>query len=182
MQKLALFILRIAGWKCEMTTPNFKQGVIVVAPHTSNWDFLWGKVGYAAMGRFAHFAIKKEWFSIPILGSLLKKTGGIPVDRSKATHFTDEVAAMFLNDETFSIAIAPEGTRKLNPRWKRGFYHIAVKANVPIALVKIDYEKKCLSLFELFIPSGDEHADIKAIKEKYRGVVAKNPHQFSIDN
>ncbi len=180
MRKLAQLILRLFGWKFEVNVPDFKQAVIVVAPHTSNWDFLLGKLGYTAMGRFAYFAIKKEWIEIPVIGALLKKIGGIPVDRSKASHFTDQIANLFQNDPNFCIAITPEGTRKLNPRWKRGFYHIAVKAGVPIALVKIDYGKKVLSLFEMFQPTGDEHADIKAVKEKFRGVVAKHPENFSI--
>jgi 1-acyl-sn-glycerol-3-phosphate acyltransferase len=180
MQKLARFILRLIGWKYEITAPEFKQAVIVVAPHTSNWDFILGKLGYMAMGRFAHFAIKKEWTSAPLIGSLMRKIGGIPVDRSKATHFTDQIAAEFKKDPNFCIAITPEGTRKLNPRWKRGFYHIAVKAGVPIVMVKIDYGQKKMSLFDLFTPTGDEHADIKTVKEKYRGAVARHPENFSI--
>lgn len=182
MQKLATFILRIFGWKCEVTTPEFKQAVIVVAPHTSNWDFLLGKLGYAAMGRFAYFAIKKEWITAPIIGPLIKKMGGIPVDRTKASHFTDQIAAEFKKNENFCFAITPEGTRKRNSKWKRGFYHIAVKAGVPMVMVKMDYAQKKLILFDLFFPTGDELADIKTVKEKFRGTVAKYPENFSIDD
>lgn len=182
MQKLAQFILRLTGWKYEITVPDFKQAVIVVAPHTSNWDFILGKLGYTALGRFAHFAIKKEWVTAPLVGPLIKKMGGIPVDRSKASHFTDQIAAEFTKDPNFCIAITPEGTRKRVTRWKRGFYHIAVKAGVPIVLVKIDYRQKTMSVFHVIHPTDDEQAVIKLVKEKFRGVVARHPENFSTGN
>lgn len=180
MQKLAQLILRVLGWRYEITTPDFKQAVIVVAPHTSNSDFILGKLGYMALGRYAHFVIKKEWIKAPLIGPLLKKIGGVPVDRDKASHFTDQIADEFKKDANFCIAITPEGTRKRNPRWKRGFYHIATKAGVPIVLVKIDYGQKIMSVFDLFTPTGDEHADIKAVKEKFRGAIGRHPENFSI--
>jgi len=178
MQRLAQFFLTLFGWTYSAVTPDFKKCVLVVAPHTSNWDFLWGKLGYTAMGRNANFVIKKEWMIWPI-GGILRKLGGIPVDRTKISHFTDQIAEIYHSREVFNIAITPEGTRKRNPRWKRGFYHIAVKANVPIVLVKIDYGQKHMSLFDVFTPTGDESADVKAIQEKFRGAVAKHPENFS---
>jgi 1-acyl-sn-glycerol-3-phosphate acyltransferase len=92
----------------------------------------------------------------------------------------DHVADIFRSQKTFRLAITPEGTRKRNPKWKKGFYHIAVKAQVPIVLVKIDYKEKKMSLFDVFTPTGDEAADIKAIKQRYKGATAKHPDQFSI--
>lgn len=180
MQAIARFILKVCGWTYEVNTPDYKKCVLVVAPHTSNWDFIWGKLGYTAMGRNAHFVIKQEWLKVPVVGYLLKKLGAVPVNRSKITHFTDQIAKEFSRREAFSIAITPEGTRKRTPRWKRGFYHIAVKAQVPIVLVSIDYGKKLMRLGADFHPTGDEQADMKVIMNHYKDVVAKYPEHFSI--
>ena len=179
MQKLAKFILKIIGWTCEAKTPDFKKSILVVAPHTSNWDFLLGEIGYTAIGRKANFVIKEEWMRWPF-GGLIRKLGGIPVDRSKATNFTDKIVEIYNTHDVFNMAITPEGTRKRNPRWKRGFYVIAEKANIPIVLVKIDYEKKDMCMFEVFEPTGDIATDIQAIKMRYKGCVAKHPENFSI--
>ncbi|NLE31819.1 MAG: acyltransferase [Bacteroidales bacterium] len=180
MQGIARFMLKVCGWTCSAHTPDYKKSVLVVAPHTSNWDFVWGKLGYTALGRNANFVIKQEWINVPVLGYLLKKMGGIPVDRSKVSHFTDHIAELYRQREAFNVAITPEGTRKRNPRWKRGFYHIAIKAQVPIILVTIDYGKKHMSLSAEFTPTGDEHADIKAVMNHFKDITPKHPENFSI--
>lgn len=180
MQGIARFILKVCGWTCSAHTPNYKKCVLVVAPHTSNWDFVWGRLGYTALGRSANFLIKQEWMKVPVFGFLLKKLGGIPVDRSKASHFTDQIAALFQQLDEFNLAITPEGTRKRNPRWKRGFYHIALKSQVPIVLVTIDYASKHLSLSAEFTPTGNEQADIKAVMHHFKDVTPKYPEHFSI--
>jgi len=179
MKKIAQFILNLMGWKYEVLTPMFDKCVLVIAPHTSNWDFLMGELGYTAMGSSANFVIKKEW-TTGLLGPIIKKLGGIGVDRSKANRFTDQIADLYKTREKFSLAITPEGTRKRNPKWKKGFYHIAIKAQVPIVLVVIDYKKKYMALFDVFTPTGDEQADIRAIQQKYKYATGKNPDQFSI--
>jgi len=179
MQKFAQICLKLMGWKYEALTPDFKKSILLVAPHTSNWDFMMGKLAYTALGRNANFVIKNEWMNGP-LGFIFKKLGGIGVDRHNATHFTDQIAEIYNTRDRFNLAITPEGTRKRNPKWKKGFYHIAIKAKVPIVLVVIDYKKKDMSLFDVFTPTGDEHADIKAIQQKYKGATGKHPDQFSI--
>ena len=179
MQKLSKLILRLLGWTYEAKTPDYNKCVLVVAPHTSNWDFFMGKLGYTALGRNANFVIKKAWMFWP-LSILITKLGGIPVDRSKANRFTDQIADIFNKRDIFNIAITPEGTRKINTKWKRGFYIIALKAKVPIVLVKIDYGEKKMSLFDVFIPTGNEHEDIEAIKQKFKGAVARHPKNFAI--
>jgi 1-acyl-sn-glycerol-3-phosphate acyltransferase len=170
-------LLRLMGWKWEAKVPELDKSVLMVAPHTSNWDFIMGKLCYTAMGRNANFVIKEEWMKGPA-GWILKKLGGIGVDRSKVQYFTDNVAELFHTHEHFNVAITPEGTRKPNPKWKKGFYHIAMKAGVPIVLVKIDYGIKTVSLFHIFYPTGNEKVDIEAIQEMYRGVTGKHPKNF----
>ncbi|HET9571228.1 MAG TPA: 1-acyl-sn-glycerol-3-phosphate acyltransferase [Bacteroidales bacterium] len=176
-QGLCKGILRLIGWKWDSSIPDLDKCVICVAPHTSNWDFVMGKLAYTALGRNANFVIKQEWMRGPI-GKLMSKLGGIGVDRNKPSMFTDQMAELYRTRSKFNLAITPEGTRKANPKWKKGFYHIAMKAQVPIALVKIDYGNKQMSIFELFTPTGNEQEDIFAIQQKYMGVKGKHPEKF----
>jgi 1-acyl-sn-glycerol-3-phosphate acyltransferase len=171
-------VLRIAGWKFIRTVPEVKKSVVCVAPHTSNWDFILAKLSYTATGDAApSFFMKKEWFFFP-LGVLLRAMHGIPVDRSKRTSLTEQVAAEFAKRDTFHIGITPEGTRKAVKEWKKGFYQIAIKAEVPIQLAYLDYGKKECGITELFYPTGDEKADIEFIQGFYKNVTARFPERF----
>lgn len=167
MQKLSKFILRTFGWKPYATVEEPPKSVICVAPHTSNWDFIIGKLFYWAMGRNAGFLMKKEWFFFPV-GSLMRSMGGVPIDRSKRHSITQQMINEFENREKFHLAITPEGTRSLNKNWKLGFYHIAVGAKVPIQLAVIDFKNKEMGIKEVFYPTGNENADLKYIYDFYR--------------
>ena len=180
MQRLCKLIMRLAGWQVIVSVPEQQKSVICVAPHTSNWDFILGKLGYTSIGRTAHFLIKKDWFVFPF-GLFFRAIGGIPVERSKKTRMVDQVAAMFAQYPTFNVAITPEGTRKRNERWKRGFYYIALKAGVPIQLAYLDYERRVLGIERLFYPTGDEAADLRAINEYYDGRKGRYPELFSLN-
>jgi len=114
---------RILGWKTNVTVPDYDKCVITAAPHTSNWDLFIGKLFYGAIGRKTYFMMKKEWFFFP-LGLIFKAVGGIPVDRGRKTSLVDQMTAKFANSKKFQLAITPEGTRKANPNWKKGFYFI----------------------------------------------------------
>lgn len=171
----------MAGWHHVTTVPEPPKSVICVAPHTSNWDFILGKLYYWAEGRNASFLMKKSWFFFPI-GNVLQRMGGVPVDRVHRTSVTKIVEAMFSSCPHFHIAITPEGTRKRVKNWKMGFYHIAVEAGVPIQLAYIDYGKKELGITGIFYPTGDEKADLRKIQTFYRGVQARYPERFYIDD
>ena len=171
------FLLRCAGWRVLDLVPDEPKCVICVAPHTSNWDFIVGKLAYNALERNASFLMKKEWFRFP-LGSLFRSLGGIPVDRSKKTSVTDQLAEVFRTRSSFQLAITPEGTRKPNPDWKKGFYYIALKANVPIHLAYLDYGRKEAGVGARFIPTGDEQTDIEQIKAFYKDKQGKKPANF----
>ncbi len=176
---ISAFILKLFGWKAVMTVPDEPKCVICIAPHTSNWDFVVGKLGANAIGKKAGFLMKKEWFVFP-LGPIFRAMGGIPVDRSRKTSVTDQVAAEFERHERFEIGITPEGTRKPNPEWKRGFYYIALKANVPIQLAYLDYGKKEIGIGKTFVPTGNVDADMGAIKNFYKNIRAKKPENFKM--
>ncbi|OQB31461.1 MAG: Acyltransferase [Bacteroidetes bacterium ADurb.Bin174] len=177
MQKLSRWILRIAGWTIKVTVEEPPKSVICLAPHTSNWDFIIGKLSCWALKRKLSFMIKKSWFVFP-LNLIFGAMGGMPIERNKKTATTDQVAERFRQSDSFHIAITPEGTRSLVKKWKMGFYHIAVKANVPIQLAYIDYGKKEVGITEIFIPTGDEKADLKYIRAFYKDVQARFPEKF----
>ena len=151
-KRFSRFLFKCAGWKAVALTPDYNKCVLVVAPHTSNWDFVVGKLAYNALGREGNFLIKKEWFRFPF-NYFFKAIGGIPVDRGKRQRMTEAIIDLFSERDHFCLGITPEGTRKPNARWKRGFYHIAINAKVPIVLVKLDYGNKCVTLFRYFIPA-----------------------------
>jgi len=181
MQKISNFILKSLGWKFVITVPEPPKSVICIAPHTSNWDFFVGQLSYWALGRKASFLIKKSWFFFP-LNYFFGAIGGVPIDRSKRTTVTDQMAEEFNLRETFHLAITPEGTRSLVKKWKMGFYYIAVKANVPIQLAYFDYAKKEMGITKVFYPTGDENADLKEIQDYYQNVTACNPGNFHLQD
>ena len=166
------------GWKCVSTEGvDTPKCVVCVAPHTSNWDFIVGKLFYTSLGYTAGFLIKKEWFFFPF-NLIFKSMGGVPVDRGKRTSVTEQVAQMFNEHERFQIAITPEGTRKRVKEWKKGFYFIAQKAQVPIMVAYFDYAKKEVGSKGLFYPTGDVEKDILEIRKMYNGVSGRHPENF----
>lgn len=174
---LSKFILKLMGWKIGQVLPEVNKCVIAVAPHTSNMDFIIGKLAYTAIGRTANFLIKKDWFFFPF-NHLFNSIGGIPVDRNKRTSITEKLAEEFEQRDKFQLAVTPEGSRKPVRKWKKGFYYIAYKANVPIVLVALDYGTKTVSFLDTFYPTGDTDGDIATIRAKYNDIEAKHPEQF----
>ena len=175
---LSKAILKWFGWKtasCEGF--ELPKCVICVAPHTSNWDFVVGKLFYTSIGMTAGFLMKKDWFFFP-LGCIFRAIGGIPVERSKRTDMVEQVAQRFDAADSLAIAITPEATRKPNKEWKRGFYYIARRAGVPIVLAYIDYGKKRIGLDREFTPTGDIEADMNEIKRYYMQFEGKNKNNF----
>ncbi len=179
MQKISQFILKFFGWKLNVQVDEPQKSIICVAPHTSNWDFPIGKLSYFALGREASFLMKKSWFFFP-MGLIFKALGGVAVDRSKKNSVTDLMAEEFENRSHFHLAITPEGTRSLVDKWKMGFYHIAVKANVPIQIAYIDYKKKEMGILDVFYPTGDEKADLEKIQYYYKDIEACFPEKFNL--
>lgn len=170
----------ILGWKEIVDQPRPEKCVICVAPHTSNWDFLIGKSYYTAKGLTSNFLMKKEWFFWP-LGPLFRYLGGIPVERSRHASLTDQLAEKARQASHFSLAVTPEGTRSLVRQWKRGFYFIALKANLPILLYGIDYAKKEIVCTCTVRPSGDVEADMRQIMDYYRNFTARHPEKFAVE-
>jgi len=170
----------ILRWKAEVSVPDFKKCIICAAPHTSNLDLIMGKLFIGSVGRKAGFMMKKEWFVWP-LGGIFRAMGGIAVNRCKHSgSLVEETVRLANENETFQVAITPEGTRKANPRWKKGFYNIALNAKLPIVLLGIDYKKRLVSATKYVIPSGDYEADLAEIKEFFTQFTARHPAQFAV--
>lgn len=177
---IAAWILKKAGWTVNITVPDYPKVIICVAPHTSNWDFIMGKLAYAAVGRKAGFLMKEAWFFFP-LGYLFRAIGGIPVPARRGSSLTAEIVKKFDTSSRLALAITPEGTRSRTSRWRHGFLHIAMAAHVPIVLGAIDYARKEITITDTFTPTGDVDADLEAIKRYYRPFSGKYPEKFSTD-
>ena len=179
MKGLCRWLLyQLMGWKLNVTEPYPEKCITCLAPHTSNWDFLIGQFYARAEGMKTNFLMKKEWFFWP-LGPVFKKMGGIPVWRSKHTSMTDNLAQTARERKHFILCITPEGTRKQNAEWKKGFYYIAQKAEIPILLYGVDYEKKVIACTKTLYPDGDIEGQMREIKLYYKDFKGKKPQNFT---
>jgi 1-acyl-sn-glycerol-3-phosphate acyltransferase len=175
---LGRFMMGIRGWHVEGEVPDVRRMVLIVAPHTSNWDFLTGLWVKLALHMGARFVGKHSLFRWP-LGIVMRWLGGIPVDRSAAAGFAAESARALRDADRMTLVIAPEGTRRRTDRWKSGFYRIAVDAGVPILLVAFDYPRKAIVFGPLFEPTGDYERDLQAIRSRYRPEMALRPENYA---
>jgi len=182
LQKFCQWMLSVLGWKMIGSLPDIKKYVLIVVPHTSNWDMPIGLLARFSLGTKIHFLAKKEIFVFPVKG-LFKALGGIPVERSKSINRVDMLVTTFQEHERFILAVAPEGTRSPVKRWKFGFYHIAHKAEVPLVMVGFDYAKKEIIIREPFNTTGDLPKDYQVMLQFFQGIQGKRPKELpqSID-
>jgi 1-acyl-sn-glycerol-3-phosphate acyltransferase len=175
---LGRFMMGIRGWRVEGEFPDVPRMVLIVAPHTSNWDFptgLWVKLAMRMGGRFVG---KHTLFRGP-LGVFMRWLGGVPVDRSAAAGFVEETARVVRKSERMTLVVAPEGTRKHSDKWKSGFYRIAVAAGVPIFPVGFDYRRKVIRFDPLFHPTGDYETDLAELQSHFDAGMALKPENYS---
>ncbi|MGK2963112.1 MAG: lysophospholipid acyltransferase family protein [Gemmatimonadaceae bacterium] len=171
--------MSLTGWKFEGVVPDEPKFVIIVAPHTSNWDFPLGVMALFSLGFRVSFLGKHTIFKWP-LGIFMRWLGGIPVERSIRRDRVVESIAAFNAADKLILAIAPEGTRKLVPKWKTGFYHVAHGARVPIVPVVFDFGRRVIGICPPFFTTGDMDADMPRIKQYFVGAVAKHPRNFKM--
>lgn len=178
-RKLCQWLLyKRMGWTTDVNVELPERCIICLAPHTSNWDFVIGQLYGGAEGMKNNFLMKKEWFFWP-LGPLFKRLGGIPVWREKHSSLTDNLAKTALESKTFRLCITPEGTRSLNTEWKKGFYFIAQKAQIPILLYGIDYNRKLIRCTKCIVPSGNVEEEMAIVRQYYKDFKGKHPERFS---
>lgn len=173
-------LLKICGWRVDITAPRRDKCVICVAPHTSNWDFLIGLFAYRSLGRKANFLMKEFWFFFP-LKYLLRALGGIPVPKVRGSDLTANIISDFERRDYLNLAVTPEGTRSRVEQWRRGFLYIAYGAHVPVQLGIIDYAEGVVRINEEIELSGDVDADMARIKAYYSGWEnsARYPDKFT---
>ncbi len=160
---------------------DIPKAVIIMAPHTSNWDFVIGRLAFYWYGIRPRILIKKEAFT-PLMGPLLRWLGGIPVHRGKSQNTVKKVTRQFEQNERFYLLITPEGTRRRVNRWKRGFYFIALEAGVPVFLGFLDYRRKEGGVGMMVVPSGNFEADFRIIEDFYRDKHPLRPEKFNLSD
>lgn len=170
---LCRWIFARSGWRVAGQFPDVAKAVVIAAPHSTNWDVIWGLLVKVGLRLDVHFIGKREAFFWP-LGFLLRTFGGMPIDRKAAHGVVGEMARQFAAHERFWLAIAPEGTRKKVHKWKSGFWHIARAAQVPIIPIYFHYPEKIIGFGALIHPTADVNADMARIRAFYAPWQGKN--------
>ena len=165
--------LATLGWHVTGDMPNLRKFVLIVAPHTSNWDFPVGMSAKLALGLSAIWLGKHTLFRFPF-GIILRALGGIPVYRSASQDVVQQVTGEFAKSDRLVLAVAPEGTRKKVERWKTGFYHIARSAGIPIVPVALDWQQRAIRILPAFATTGNVDADIAELRGVFEGVKGRN--------
>jgi 1-acyl-sn-glycerol-3-phosphate acyltransferase len=177
MYWLSRLALRLTGWRVVGQAPAAAKYVLIAAPHTSNWDFPVTLMVCFALRLRVYWMGKASLFP-PLLGSVMRWLGGIPVNRERAGNLVQGTVDAFASNQRLTVIVPPEGTRSKVTHWKTGFYYIALGAGVPIALGYLDFRKKEGGIGRMFEPTGDIAADMVEIKSFYAGITGKNPASF----
>jgi 1-acyl-sn-glycerol-3-phosphate acyltransferase len=170
----AAWLLKLMGWRVHFQGLPSLQGVAIVYPHTSNWDFCTAMLCKWTMGLPVHFWGKDSLFKIPLLGPWIKWIGGVPIDRSSPRGIVGAMVEVFAEHQRAGqfmwLGLSPEGTRKHTEGWRSGFYQLCIGADLPLAVVRLDYAQKLMK-FEGFLKlTGDVEIDYIHIRQMYEGV------------
>ena len=180
---IARALMRLAGWRVMFDGLPARQGVFIVYPHTSNWDFVVGIFAKWTIGLQATFWSKDTLFRVPLLGAWLRWLGGVPVDRSAPHGIVGQMVQALIeareHNQFLWLALTPEGTRKYRGAWRSGFYHVALRAGVPLGLVGFDYRERVVGVQNFFNLSGDMTRDMAHIAAVLGSCTGRNPAQAS---
>ncbi len=172
-RRLARWFIGVCGWKLVGDFPDVDRLVLIAAPHSSWLDGFWGLVIKVAVGIDISFMGKRELFVGP-LGWVVRKLGGIPVERNATHGVVEQMAERFKRGQPLWLGIAPEGTRKAVSKWRTGFWHIARAAEVPILPVYFHYPERTIGIGPLFVTSADVNADLQRLRTFYAPWQGKN--------
>jgi 1-acyl-sn-glycerol-3-phosphate acyltransferase len=174
---LGVLLMRLSGWRIAGNMPDLPKVLMIVAPHTSNWDFFHGFSAYLTLQLDTTWLAKHTVFFWP-LGVLARRFGGMAIDRSRGGNMVRTCVAEYRRRERMCTTITPEGTRRRVGEWKLGFYYIAKEANVPIVPVALDYSKRQVVIMPPFFPAGDADIDLPKIKALFSAEMARHPENF----
>lgn len=177
-QWIGLILMHLIGWRMRGEFPNVPKGMLVIAPHTSNYDGVVSVAAILALRLQLFFFVKDSAFIWPF-GGLMRWFGAVPVDRESSRDMVGFTASKYSSKDALMLAIAPEGTRKSSPAWKTGFYWIAHRAGVPLIMVSFDYGKKEVVILGSFTPTGNIEQDLPLIIGSFKGMVPRHPDRLS---
>ena len=187
LDKLATLSLKAMGWKIDNHwSSDIDQCVMIAAPHTTNWDALYARLALKSMNIPVRITIKDSYMRFPF-GPFIRALGGIGINRTPKQMGEERPSMVQVMTDLFKqypklvMMVTPEGTRARREHWKSGFYHIAIAANVPIALSYLDYKKKTAGVGKILYPSGNIEQDMREIMQFYADVSPKYPELFSLD-
>lgn len=176
--RLFVWWFKFKGWTIDRSIPaGLRKAVVIAAPHTSNWDFVFALATFRLLKINVRYLIKQEAYRFP-LKSIIDATGGIPVKRNSNTRLVDTFIQELNSTEDLFLMIPAEGTRSKVKKWKSGFYHAALGANVPVLLGYLDYENKTAGFGKVVNITGEKEEDMKIIREFYRNIKGKHPEKF----
>jgi len=179
LRLISKIILKFIRWRVVGSLPEEqKKYVLIVAPHTSNWDFILFVLAVSVLRLKPSVLIKSTLFVGP-LGWFLRYCGAIPVNRTQASSLVNYIAGIYEEREEFVLIITPEGTRSPNPNWKRGFHHVATTAQVPILIAYVDSATKTIGIKGLMEPSDDVDGDIRQLKTFFDSKSGLKPKNYA---
>ena len=181
--RLARSLLTALGWRLQFEGLPAMQGVFVVYPHTSNWDFVFAVMAKWALGVQLNFWGKDTLFAVPLLGRWLRWLGGIPAVRDAPGGLVGQAIAQLKDARARQrycwLGLSPEGTRKRTAGWRSGFYQTALQGGVPLCLVRLDFGRRELVASDFYGLSGDEAVDMAYIGASFEGVQGRRPQGAS---
>ena len=179
LRVISRVILKIIRWRVVGSIPtDQRKYVLIVAPHTSNWDFVLFVLAVSVLRLKPSVLIKSTLFVGP-LGWFLRYCGGIPVNRSQASSLVSYIASIYQENEDFVLIVTPEGTRSPNANWKRGFHHVATAAQVPIVIVYVDSVIKTIGVEGMMEPSDDVDGDLVKLKNFFDTKSGLKPKNYA---
>jgi 1-acyl-sn-glycerol-3-phosphate acyltransferase len=183
LARFSRWLLARFGWQVDFAGLPGPKGILIVYPHTSNWDFVIGLLAKWAIGIPLRFIGKESLFrgvTGATLGRLMRLWGGRPVDRHHASGAVQQLAALMRSEPWFWLALSPEGTRKQQDHIRSGFYHLALEMKVPVGLAYIDFGRKRVGVQDFVTMSGDEARDLATLKAFYGDKRGRFPQRASL--
>ncbi len=163
-----------SSWRMLSEPAPDRPTVLIGAPHTSNWDFVFMlAIAWKLDMRFRWLG--KKGLFVGWRGPIMRRLGGIAVDRDAPSVVVSEVLARIESGDVFGLVVTPDGTRKGHTYWKSGFYRIAREAQLPVTLGYVDSTTKTTGLGPTIDLTGDIPGDMDRIRAFYADKSGRKP-------